>query len=67
MSVKTVSQKRISINQKVRFGQPTITNTRIAVSDILNLVLSGYRINEIPKQYNGQISLQDTKKALSYS
>ena len=43
----------IVIKQRVRFGKPVIRGTRIAVSEIVNLLRSGYRIDEIPKQYPG--------------
>ena len=43
----------ISVDPKVRFGKPCIKGTRIAVADILNLLIAGYTIEEIPKQYPG--------------
>lgn len=43
----------ISINPKIRFGKPCIKGTRIAVSDVLNLLMAGYTIDEVPEQYPG--------------
>lgn len=58
--------KGIRIKTQVRFGQPTITNTRITVADILGLVEAGYSIDEIPGQYQ-TVSLPEAKKALRYA
>ena len=56
----------IQINPAVRFGKPTIAGTRITIEDILFLLQSGYRIDEIPKQYD-QIDLPTAKKAVQYA
>lgn len=58
--------KRITINPNVRFGKPCISGTRIAVSDILNLLSSGYTITDIPKQYQ-HITKQDVLAALEFA
>ena len=57
---------RITINPEVRFGKPCIRNTRIAVSDILNLIASGYSLKDIPEQYPG-ISQEDIIAAIEYA
>ncbi len=56
----------IVIKQKVRFGKPCIKGTRIAITDILQLLQSGYALNEIPKQYP-DITLRDAEAALRYT
>ncbi len=58
--------KNIQINPDVRFGKPTIAGTRIAVEDILLLLESGYRIDEIPKQYP-PVTLKAAKQAVRYA
>lgn len=58
--------KRITINPAVRFGKPCIHGTRIAVSDILNLLSAGYTITDIPKQYQG-ITKQDVLAAIEFA
>jgi len=58
--------KGITIKQHIRFGQPVIEGTRIAVADILRLFESGYNINEIPAQYP-KVTVQKAKKALHYA
>lgn len=67
MNKSVSTPKGIIIKPEIRFGQPIIEGTRIAVSDVLNLIISGYRIDEIPNQYNNKISLQAAKKAVSYA
>jgi uncharacterized protein (DUF433 family) len=41
----------ISINPDIRFGKPCIKNTRIAISDILQLLASGMSHTEILEDY----------------
>jgi uncharacterized protein (DUF433 family) len=57
---------RITINPTIRFGKPCIRGTRIAVVDILNLLSSGYPIEEIPKQYTG-ITKKDVLAAIDFA
>ena len=64
---KTLMPPRgIVIRPEVRFGQPTVAKTRIAIADILGLVQAGYRIDEIPGQYP-TVTLGAAKKALRYA
>jgi len=57
---------QISIDPKVRFGKPCIKGTRIAVTDILNLLIAGYTIDEIPQQYPG-ITKEDAVAAVQFA
>ncbi|MDO8747978.1 MAG: DUF433 domain-containing protein [Candidatus Omnitrophota bacterium] len=57
---------RIKVNTDIRFGKPCIKGTRIAVSDILNLLGAGYPLEEIPKQYPG-ITKKDVVAAIEYA
>ncbi|OXA99994.1 DUF433 domain-containing protein [Flavobacterium pectinovorum] len=45
------SQNLISINPDIRFGKPTITGTRICVSDILLWLLKGMSFDEIIEDF----------------
>jgi len=56
----------IVIKQSVRFGKPCIKGTRIAITDILNLLQRGYGLKDIPAQYAG-ITVADAKIALRYA
>ena len=57
---------KITIDPKIRFGKPCIRGTRIAVADILNLLATGYSVEEIPTQYPG-ITKKDVVAALEFA
>ncbi|MBI5873708.1 MAG: DUF433 domain-containing protein [Candidatus Omnitrophica bacterium] len=57
---------KIVCDPGIRFGKPCINGTRIAVSDILNLVAAGYAIEDIPTQYDG-ITKADVFAALDWA
>lgn len=57
---------RIVVDPQIRFGKPCIKGTRIAVSDILNLVAAGYSLKDIPQQYPG-ITREDVVIAIEYA
>ena len=61
-----MNRSRIVVNPEIRFGKPCIKGTRIAVSDILNLIAGGYALEDIPKQYPG-ISREDVIAAIDYA
>lgn len=44
-------KKTIIINPKIRFGKPTIANTRITVEEVLGALAGGMGFNEIEKEY----------------
>ena len=58
--------KEITIKQEVRFGKPTVNNTRVTIEDILNLLKAGYVVKEIPEQYPG-ITQEGAASALGYA
>lgn len=58
--------KVIKIKPEVRFGKPTVENTRVTVEDILNLFKAGYSVNDIPKQYP-EVTTAGTISALEYA
>lgn len=57
---------RVKIDPSVRFGKPCIKGTRVALTDILNLLHRGYTLEEVPEQYEG-ITVKDAKMALKYA
>lgn len=57
---------KITINPKIRFGKPCIRGTRVAVVDILNLLVAGYSLEEIPSQYPG-ITKKDVVSAIEFA
>jgi len=58
--------KEITIKPEVRFGKPTVANTRVAVADILNLLKAGYTVNDIPNQYPS-VTSNATIAAIEYA
>lgn len=60
------AKTRITITPGIRFGKPCIKSTRIAVSDILNLLAAGYSIDEVPGQYPS-ITREDVIAALEFA
>ena len=58
--------KEITIKPEVRFGKPTVANTRVAVADILNMLKAGYTVNDIPNQYPG-VTIANTVSAIEYA
>lgn len=58
--------KRISSNPKIFGGKPTIRDTRIPVSLILNLVAHGMTSKQIQKEYP-QLHEDDICAALMYA
>ena len=63
---KVTTPVGIVVKQKLRFGKPCIKGTRIAITDILNLLQRGYSIGNVPEQYPG-VTASDAKIALRYA
>jgi len=60
------SQNLISINPDIRFGKPTITGTRICVSDILLWLSKGMSFDEIIEDFP-QLKKEHILAALAFS
>jgi len=58
--------KEVTIRQEVRFGKPTVNNTRVTIADILHLLKAGYTVQDIPEQYPGVTSTA-TIAAIDYA
>ena len=56
---------RISASQKVRFGKPVITGTRVPVELVLGKLGSGMTYEEIIKEY--EITTEDILAVLNYA
>jgi len=56
---------RISVNEKVRFGKPVITGTRVPVDLILGKLAGGMTYEEVMAEY--EITREDILAALDYA
>lgn len=56
---------RISVNEKVRFGKPVITGTRVPVDVILGKLAGGMTHEEVTTEY--EIAREDILAALRYA
>ena len=56
---------RISVDEKVRFGKPVITGTRVPVDLILGKLASGMSYEEVMEEY--EIALDDILAVLDYA
>ncbi|WP_281239197.1 DUF433 domain-containing protein [Flavobacterium praedii] len=59
-------QKSISIDSNIRFGKPTITGTRICVSDILSWLSQGMSMEEILLDFP-ELKKEDILAALAFA
>lgn len=56
---------RISVNDKVRFGKPVITGTRVPVDLIIGKLAGGMTYEEVVAEY--EITREDILAALDYA
>ena len=56
---------RISVNEKVRFGKPVITGTRVPVDLIIGKLAGGMTYEEVMAEY--ELSREDILAALDYA
>jgi len=56
---------RISVSEKIRFGKPVITGTRVPVDLILGKLAGGMSYDEVIKEY--EITLDDILAVLDYT
>ena len=56
---------RISINEKIRFGKPVITGTRVPINLILGKLAGGMTYDNIIEEY--EITYKDILAVLDYA
>ncbi|MEA2028994.1 MAG: DUF433 domain-containing protein [Campylobacterota bacterium] len=61
-----MSEAIITMNPTIRSGKPCIRNLRITVYDILNMLASGMRYEEILEDYP-KLTQQDILASLQYA
>ena len=59
-------RSRIAVDPKVLVGKPVIKGTRLAVEFIIELLASGWAVEEILKSYP-QLKREDITAALKYA
>jgi len=58
---------RITINQKIHFGKPCITGTRITVQHVLELIDAGVSFQTIIQDYYPELQIEDLHACLQYA
>ena len=56
---------RISVNEKIRFGKPVISGTRVPVDLIVGKLAGGMTYEEVMKEY--EIAREDILAVLDYA
>mgnify|MGYP001226879291 CR=1 FL=1 len=56
---------RISVDERVRFGRPVITGTRVPVDLILGKLAGGMTYDEIVQEYD--LTMEDILASLDYA
>jgi len=56
---------RISVDEKVRFGRPVITGTRVSVDLVLGKLAGGMTYDEIVREYD--LTVEDILACLDYA
>jgi uncharacterized protein (DUF433 family) len=58
---------RIAVSPGVHFGKPCITNTRITVQSVLELINEGLTFNQIIEDYYPDLTVEDIHACLGYA
>jgi len=58
---------RIFINPNIHFGKPCVTETRIPVENVLELVQEGVSFKEIIEKYYPDLKIEDIKACVKYA
>ena len=58
---------RIFVNSNIHFGKPCVTETRIPVENVLELVQEGVPFKEIIEKYYPDLQVEDIKACVQYA
>jgi uncharacterized protein (DUF433 family) len=58
---------RIFVNPNIHFGKPCVTETRIPVENVLELVQEGVPFKEIIEKYYPDLQVEDIKACVQYA
>ena len=67
MDCHTEYENRIVVDSKIHFGKPCITDTRIPVEDVLELIQEGTTFTEIVQKYYPDLEIDDVKACARYA
>jgi uncharacterized protein (DUF433 family) len=67
MKEKREYKDRIVIDPRIHFGKPCITNTRIPVESVLELIQEGLTFKEIIDNYYPDLEFEDIKACARYA
>lgn len=60
-------RERISVNPTIHFGKPCVTNTRITVQNVLELVREGHPFDVIIRDFYSDLTTEDIQACIQYA
>jgi uncharacterized protein (DUF433 family) len=60
-------KERISVSPQVHFGKPCVSDTRIPVQDVLELVRDGITFPDIIRDYYPDLEADDIRACVQYA
>ena len=58
--------ERITVDQSIRFGKPSVRGTRITVGDVLSYLAAGMTEEQIISEFS-QLTREDIRACLAYA
>ncbi len=65
--MKKSYKDRIVIDQKIHFGKPCVSGTRIPVEDVLELIQEDISFSEIVSKYYPDLDIEGVKACARYA
>ncbi len=60
-------ENRIVVDSNIHFGKPCVSDTRIPVEDVLELIQEGTTFTEIVQKYYPDLEIDDVKACARYA
>jgi uncharacterized protein (DUF433 family) len=60
-------ENRIAVDSDIHFGKPCVSNTRIPVENVLELIQEGIPFTEIVQKYYPDLDIDDVKACAKYA
>ncbi len=58
---------RITVNPEIHFGKPCISETRIPVQFVLELVQEGFSFEEIIRDFYPELTVEDIRACIGFA